>query len=265
MMKILHYVLFFFVLGVLIQSCSTPVSSLGYLYNVPSDLTYKNGPVPSEYRIRKNDNLYIKVVGEDELVTAYLNITGSMNMNMGSGMNNVNMDFITYIVNSEGTITMPQLGRINVEGKTVTEIEDILNPLVTEQVANTSVIVRVVNRTISVLGEVNAPGAYQMLKNNQTIFESLAMAGDLTDFGNRKNIKLVRETENGKYIAQLDLTDPSLIASPYYYILPSDVIYVEPRDNVFGKKTMPYGGQFTTFISIISSAITLAAALIIIQ
>lgn len=246
------------ILVALLPACTTSVKNLAYLHN-PATEVYRGGPEPGEYRVRSNDNLYIRVIGEDELMTAFLNITGQgSGMSMGYGGYGQNyMDFITYIVDEGGTISMPQIGRVEVEGKTIKEIEEMLNPLVHKHVANASVIVRVVNRTVSVLGEVKTPGAFNMMKYRQSIFESIGMAGDLTDFGNRHNVKLVRETEEGKQIAQLDLSDPNLVTSPYYYVMPGDLIYVEPRSKLYGTKTLPYTGPLPSLISMIASALAL--------
>ncbi len=249
-------------LAVLASACTTPVKNLAYLHNPTPDFVYDNGPEPGEYRVKSNDNLYIRVIGEDELMTAFLNITGQGNAGYsGSGYGQNTIDFITYIVDEGGTISMPQIGRVHVEGKTIREIEEMLNPLIHKYVANSSVIVRVVNRTVSVLGEVNSPGAYNMLKYRQSIFESIGMAGDLTDYGNRHNVKLVRDVNQGKQIVVLDLTRPELVTSPYYYIMPGDVIYVEPRSKLYGTKTLPFTGPLPAFMSIISSALALFAIL----
>lgn len=250
------------ILVTLLPACTTSVKDLAYLHN-PEMEVYRGGPEPGEYRVRSNDNLYIRVIGEDELMTAFLNITGQgSGMSSGYGSSGQNyLDFITYIVDEGGTISMPQIGRVEVEGKTIREIEEMLNPMVHKHVANASVIVRVVNRTVSVLGEVKSPGAFNMMKYRQSIFESIGMAGDLTDFGNRHNVKLVRETEEGKQIAQLDLSDPNLVTSPYYYVMPGDLIYVEPRSKLYGTKTLPYTGPLPSIISMIASALALFFAI----
>ena len=250
--------LFPVILITMLSACTTSVKNLAYLHNPGNGQVYNNGPAPDEYRVKPNDNLYIRVIGEDELMTAFLNITSSGNTgNMGYGYGQNPMDFITYIVDEGGTISMPRIGHIKVDGLTIREIEDLLNPEVRKYVDNASVIVRVVNRTVTVLGEVKSPGAYNMLKYRQSIFESLGMAGDLTDFGNRHNIKLVREGKEGKQIFQLNLSDPELVTSPYYYVMPGDVIYVEPRNTLYGTKTLPFTGPLPTILSLISSAIAL--------
>lgn len=237
-------------------SCTTPVSTLSYLENLENNETMVAQTEIPEYQIGQNDNLYIRVIGEDELLTAFLNITNSRGgANFGNGTST--LDFVTYVVDADGFISMPQIGRVKVEGLTIREVEDKLTPKVNELIENTSVIVRVVNRKVSVLGEVHSPGQHQMVKYNQTIFETLAMAGDLTDYGNRKNIKLIRETKEGKIVAKLNLNDASLLMSPYYYILPDDVIYVEPRDKLYGTKTLPYTGPVIPILSVISSALAI--------
>ena len=95
----------------------------------------------------------------------------------------------------------------------------------------------------------------QMVKSQLTIFEALGTAGDLTDWGNRKNVKVIRELPEGKYIAELDLTAPDVIQSPYYYILPHDIVYVEHRDKVYGDKNVAYGQRLSLGLSVLSAVL----------
>jgi polysaccharide export outer membrane protein len=115
-----------------------------------------------------------------------------------------------------------------------------------------SVFVKLVNRNITVLGEVKQPGQKLMVKNQLTIFEALGTAGDMTDYGNRQNVKLIRELPEGKHIENMDLTDPQLIFSPYYYILPHDIIYVEHETKVYGAKNLSYAAPLSITASVIS-------------
>jgi len=137
------------------------------------------------------------------------------------------MELITYLVDVEGKISYPQLGDIVVADKTVSEVRDIIQSKVDSYLESASVFVKLVNRNITVLGEVKAPGQKLMVKNQLTIFEALGTAGDITDYGNRLSVKLIRELPDGKHVAELNLTDPNIIYSPYYYILPHDIVYVE--------------------------------------
>jgi len=102
-----------------------------------------------------------------------------------------------------------------------------------------------------------------MIKDQLTIFEALGVAGDITDWGNRKNIKVIRELPDGKHIAELDLTSASIITSPNYYILPHDIIYVEHRDKVYGDKNVPFGTRLSLGLSVISITLLILNLLLI--
>lgn len=235
-----------------VVSCTTPLREITYMHGIEAQRVYPDGPVPDTYRIRQNDLLYITVIGDDPANTAFFNLVQGQ-----AGSYSQNMDLVTYIVDEAGKIWFPQLGELQVEGFTVTEIRNGLQQYVDRYLENASVFVKLVNRTITVLGEVRSPGQHYMIKNKLTIFEALGLAGDVTDFGNRRNLKLVRETSSGKQVAELDLTSPDLITSPYYYVLPHDVLYVEPTTRVYGRKTMPFGTGFSLVFSTISTTLLL--------
>ena len=236
----------------LLSSCSTPLQKLTYLNGIQPDQTYQNGPAPAEYRIRPNDQLFIQVISDDPVNAAFLNLVvpGSTSGSMGNSTNS--MELITFLVDDAGKISYPQFGDILVEGKTVAEVRDIIQKKVEAYLESASVFVKLVNRNITILGEVSQPGQKVMVKNQLTIFEALGAAGDITDYGNRQNVKLIRELPTGKYIAQLDLTNPNLIDSPYYYVLPHDIIYVEHSTKVYGAKNLSYAAPISITASIIS-------------
>jgi polysaccharide export outer membrane protein len=170
------------------------------------------------------------------------------------------MELITYLVNEEGKIAFPQLGDLQVGGLTVEEVTVVIQKGVNRYLEGASIFVKLVNRSITVMGEVIQPGQKLMVKNQLTIFEALGAAGGLNDWGNRKNIKLVRETPAGKLVGEINLLDPGVINSPYYYIVPHDVIVVEPDKKVYGAKTLPWAaplGVATSLVSIALSIVTL--------
>ncbi len=152
----------------------------------------------------------------------------------------------------QGNIEYPYLGQIEVGGLTLFEVNTKIQQRVDKYLESASVFVKLVNRNITVLGEVNSPGQKLMVKNQLTIFEALGTAGDITDYGNRRNVKIIREFPTGKEIAELDLTDPNLIYSPFYYILPHDIVYVEHSSKVYGAKNMPYAAPITIAASLLS-------------
>ncbi len=235
-----------------VTSCSTPLHELIYLNGIEPGVTYINGPMPDEYKIRSNDQLFIQVISDDPLNAAFLNLTNTQGSvgNMGSSANS--LELITYLVDDIGYISYPQLGNIPVENLTVSEVRDIVQEKVDVYLESASVFVKLVNRNITVLGEVKQPGQKLMVKNQLTIFEALGTAGDISDYGNRQTVKLIRELPDGKHVAQLDLTDPTIIYSPYYYVLPHDIVYVEHSTKVYGAKNLPYSAPLSITASIIS-------------
>jgi len=233
----------------LAASCSTPLQEVTYLNGIQTDMTYQDGPLPEEYRIRPNDHLYIRVISDDPMNVAFLNLMGTQ---MTTSTYSSNMELITFLVDEHGNITYPFLGEIEVEDKTVQEVQDLLQAKVDNYLENASVFVKLVSRTVTVLGEVKNPGQLTMEKTRLTIFETLGMAGDVSDYGNRRNVKLIRQLPDGKHVAELDLTNPDLINSPYYYILPHDILYVEHSTKIYGAKNMPYASPLNITASVIS-------------
>ena len=252
-MNYLNRVFNAFVLLVILfaTSCKTPTSleEINYMYGIGTDQTHLNGPVPNDYKVRPNDQLYIKVISDDPLNSAFLNLTGTQTTNATSAET---IELITYLVDNEGNISYPQLGEIHVGDIMIGEVQDIIQAGVDKYLQSASVFVKLVNRNITILGEVQRPGQKLMVKNQLSIFEALGTAGDLTDWGNRQNVKVIRELPEGKHIAELDLTAPSLIQSPYYYILPHDIVYVEHRDKVYGNKNVAYGQRLSLGLGVIS-------------
>lgn len=237
-----------------IASCTTPLQEITYLNTIETGKTYSDGPSPGTYQVRPSDHLYIHVIGDDPTSVAFLNLMPANSV----GSSAQSIELITFIVDEEGNINYPQFGQIHVAGKTIDQIREDLQNRVNEYMQKSSVFVKLINRTITVLGEVRAPGQHPMVKNQLSIFEALGTAGDITDFGNRRSVKLIRETPGGKQVESIDLTDPNLISSAYYYILPHDILYVEPVSKVYGQKTMPFG----TGVSLVFSAISTALLLI---
>lgn len=248
-----HRHILILVIAMAASSCTTPLKELTYLYDIETGRPYPKGPDPEAYQVRPNDHLYINVIGEDPASTAFLNITGSS----GGGMGGQNLELVTFIVDEEGNITYPRFGKIHVAGTTVDDIREFIQDKVDQYVEGASVFVKLVNRSITVLGEVRAPGQLEMNKNQLSIFEAIGLAGDITDFGDRQDVKIIRETPAGKEVVSVDLTDPNLVSSPYYYILPHDIVYVEPSSKVYGQKTMGFGSGISLVFSVVSTALLL--------
>lgn len=125
-------------------------------------------------------------------------------------------------------ISLPEVGDIKVGGLTLEQAQAKIKEAVGVYVNNTTILVKLVSFKITVLGEVRNPGYYYIYNEQATVLEGLGIAGDLTDFGNRENITLIRQTGQGNETILINLKDPRLLASPYYYLQPNDAIYVQP-------------------------------------
>ena len=136
-----------------------------------------------------------------------------------------------YLVDNDGMINFPVLGRLKVGNMTKREVEEMirekLRPYITEEPIVT---VRMANYKISVLGEVAKPGTFTISNEKVNILEALSMAGDMTIYGVRDDVKLIREDEDGKReIIKLNLTNAAIVTSPYYYLKQNDIVYVKPN------------------------------------
>jgi len=135
---------------------------------------------------------------------------------------------IGFTVDSVGNIHFPQIGEMHVAGLTAKEVEMQLTEELQQYVKMPTVSVHIANYIISVLGEVARPAQYVIPHNQISIPEALALAGDLTVFGKRKNVQIIRELKGQRYFVRIDLTKRNLFDSPYYYLHAGDIIYVEP-------------------------------------
>lgn len=138
-----------------------------------------------------------------------------------------------YLVDANGCVTIPNVGKVNVGGLTIAEAEQCVLDKVKGSFSSTpAVVVRFVDFKVSVLGEVTAPGTFTIKNGKVTILEALALARDLTIYGQRENVKVIREDSDGKKeIAELNLNDVSLLNSPFYYLQQNDVVYVTPNES----------------------------------
>ncbi|HQE13172.1 MAG TPA: polysaccharide biosynthesis/export family protein, partial [Flavipsychrobacter sp.] len=164
-----------------------------------------------------------------------------------------------YLVDKNGFITLPVLGKVVVGGKTIVEIQDIILDKASKIFKEPTINVRLMNFKVTVLGEVLKPGTYIIDGERVSILSALGLAGDLTIFGKRKNVLLIRQDgENNKKMVRLDLNDSHLFTSPYYYLKQGDVLYVEPTKG----KAAANDVAFTRNYAIASSVITLVIVLI---
>jgi len=133
-----------------------------------------------------------------------------------------------YSIDGTGKITLPILGEVKVKDLTVEEAQQVIQSSANTYFNNAIVILKLISFKVTVLGEVKNPGYYYVYNNQATALEALGMAGDLTNFGNRTNIKLLRQHASGTEVVLLDLTKSGILESEFFYLKPGDVLYVEP-------------------------------------
>ncbi|MBR6492876.1 MAG: polysaccharide biosynthesis/export family protein [Paludibacteraceae bacterium] len=233
-MKKIKYLFFLAMVGFLLSSCVT-ARKVNYMQEPDKHIPqYADTLSFEDYELRIGDRLYVYVYSLDENIQRMYNAGGSnasqMRQQMTNGSAYGSYDLYTYLVDEEGNIEFPTIGKLAVQGKTTRDVklmlEEELGKLLQEIPGyNTiSVEVNIVNRSFSIIGAQS--GRYTINKEKMTIFEALAMAGDLGEFNSRKEIKLVREKNGVTTIKTFDARSEDIVNSEYYYIEPNDIIYI---------------------------------------
>jgi polysaccharide export outer membrane protein len=197
-----------------------------------------------DYKIQPKDNIYIRIFSLDEKTFMFFN-----KQSTGGGYNDYANDASIYLnsysVTNEGFIDFPIVGRVYVKDLTVEQVKNLLQQLINEYLNETTVVVKMVNFNITIVGEVARPGQYKIYQDEITIFEAFSMAGDLTDFANRNKIALIRCIKGGSKVYYLDLTSDKILNSEFYYLMPGDIIYISPlKIKQWGFSTFPYAVVF---------------------
>ena len=254
----------FFLLGVItliLASCSS-YKQVPYLQNAAIVNTSEPQPL-YDAKIMPKDLLTITVNTTDPEAAAPFNLTVQTPINVASTNRLTQQPALQqYLVNNEGTIDFPVLGRLQIVGLTKTEAEDLIREKLKPYLRETPIVtVRMANYKISVLGEVARPGTFTVSNEKVNVLEALAMAGDMTIWGMRNNVKLVREDATGKReIVYLDLNDADIVTSPYYYLQQNDIIYVTPNETK--AKNSDIGQSTTLWLSATSILISMVNLLI---
>lgn len=188
------------------------------------------------------DRLYIRVLSTDVSTSQIFNFSEDTRYDLSGAL-------VGYLVSETGTINFPFVGDIAVGNLTTSQAGAKIQRSLNEYVPNTSIVVKLVDNKVSVLGEVQRQGAFTFSQEKLNIYEALALGGGLTRYGNRKNIILIRQEGDKIMHHKLDLSDSKIASNDYYYILPNDVIVVEPLKSV----STSYGNNT---ISILLSSIT---------
>lgn len=229
-----------------VLSCASP-KKIVYLQNASANAG-KN-VTSYELLIQPDDMLQIIVSAENPEVAVPYNLkSASVNEAMGGqSLGDV------YLVDKNGEIEFPQLGKIKVSELSCSEAKEKIKTLLKDHIHNPSIQLKITNFKISVLGEVSNPGIHKVSGERITLLEALSLSGDLTIYGKRKNIMLIREKEGVKSIEKVDITSTDFINSPYYYLTQNDVVYVEPNKTQVNNSVI--GSDFRTALSVMSFAL----------
>ena len=211
-----------------------------------------------DYELRIGDRLYIYVYSVDERVDKMFNSSsGTIGMQMMQGAGGVggSYDLYTYLVQEDGCIDFPMVGRVPVRGMTTRGVKRILEEELSSFIKSygdyqmMSVEVKIVRRSFSVISD-RGSGTFNIQKEKVTIFEALAMAGDIGDFGDRSKVRIVREKEGATLVKEFDVRSKDIINSEFYYIEPNDVIYIQRiKGQSFGINSV------TTSISVVATTL----------
>lgn len=252
---------FLSLLSLLLLASCTSYKKVPYMQNSGEWADVEQAIAVHEPRVMPNDMLSIIVSNPDNPASSLAyNLIASYDPYKGQSLTS-QPTFQNYLVDSDGYVTMPNIGKLMVGGKTISEVEQSIFDLVKNSFSSVPVvIVRFVDFKISVLGEVAAPGTYTIKNGKVTLLEALSLARDLTIYGQRENVKIVREAADGKRtIAEVNLNDVSLLNSPYYYLQQNDIVYVTP--NKSKAKNSDIGSSTSLWISGTSILISLASLL----
>jgi len=245
--------LFYFVLLMIFSGCAK--RNLVYFSDIDSQSNY-NVKIESsvEPRIQSDDLLKITV--------SSLNQESNLLFNAGilttTGNNNVSTSPLNegYLVDKKGEINFPVLGKVKIGGLTKDEAIEEMSFRLREHVKDPIVNIRFLNFKVTVIGEVNKPSTFTVPTEKITILEALGLAGDMTAYGKRENVLVIRDKDGVRSLNRLNLNDKGILSSPYYYLTQNDVVYVEPdKMKAVQANVNPNRNQFITIASSIFVAI----------
>jgi polysaccharide export outer membrane protein len=228
-----------------------PQKETVYLQDQTEDKGYENPyheltSITERYTLRPNDQLYIQISTSNPRLSEFFNASQS-----GGGNTQQNQSLRTFPIDDDMNIDFPFVGKINFEGCNLQQAKEKMKTALEPFISDGHVKMRLANNSFVILGEIGSPGRIDMGKEQITIYEAIALAGDVRTFGKRKRIKIVRPEDDGYKTFFVDITDKNIVGSDEYYIYPNDLIYVKPM------KAKSFGIGETLSLGIVSSLLAL--------
>ena len=209
-----------------------------------------------EIKIQPDDLLMIVVSAEDPETAIPFNLS-TVSIASSSGAANGQLMMQSYLVDTNGTIDFPILGKIKLSGLNRSEVLQLFKDKIGKYIKNPIINLRIMNFKVSLQGEVNAPGTFTVSSERITLIEALTLAKDLTIYGKRNNILIIREIDGIKSYNRVDITKADFINSPFYYLAQNDVVYIEPNSSrVNASKVGPNTGVIISISSLLITLVT---------
>jgi len=233
-----------------------PQKKLRYLQEVEeSQVDTTKTEVDVNYHLKADDEVYIQVNSIDPKTYAFFNGGGGQT-NANQMNNDIGLYLNSYTISDSGYVELPVVGKIKIAGLTIrdaqAEVENHLKDYLTE----VSVVLKLSGFRVTLIGEVKRPGRYNPYVSQLNLFEAIALSGDMTSYGNRERVMIIRKNNGKEEIFIVNMLDKNIINSEYYHLLPNDVIYVESLNaKTWGFEQFPYVlilSTLTTFIALMS-------------
>ena len=256
-MKHLHV---FLLASLLMVSSCTSQKKLAYLNNLPQSIGEERFTMEiPDYKIQNRDILYItlKAMNPDGIITDYLAGSGAAG-GSGYGQGESGGYLLGYDVKPDGNIMLPVVGFVYVEGKTLEEIRKILQEEFNKNYKNAVVECKLMSFKFTVIGEVRTPGTFINYNNHLTVLEAIGRAGGISDYGKRDRLLVVRPMEKGTKTYTLNMQDKAILSSEAYFLLPNDVVIIEPlKQKIFNMNLPTISFILTTTLTALSTTLLL--------
>jgi len=242
-----------FLIAILFLSSCASKKDIVYYQNIDG-LSSQGKQNSYEIKIQADDLLMIVVSAEDHESAVPFNFNSGSNSGVVASSNLIQT---YYLVDAAGTIDFPVLGKIKVSGLSKSDVIIMFKEKLAKYIKNPSINFRIMNFKVSLQGEVIAPGTFSISSERITLIEALALAKDLTIYGRRDNILIIREIDGVKSYNRVDITKADFMNSPFYYLSQNDVVYVEPnRNRVNAAAVSPNTGMIVSITSMLITVIT---------
>jgi len=247
-MKLNIYTAGAILLLVFTASC-VPVEKVSY-FNDINEIEEPIANPRTQKVIMPFDRLYIKVISIDMPTNQIFNSTDEMRF-IGGGQST---GLLGYLVDEAGNVNFPFVGNINVATLTTAQASDKIQKALSDYVSNTSVTVKFVDNQVTVMGEVNRQGVFPFIQDKLNIYEAIGLGGGITRYGNRKSVIVIRNVDDKIIHYRLNLSDSKIASKDYYYVMPNDVVIVEPLKDI---STSYQNITYTTILASISTALAI--------